>query len=127
VLVGIFLGWRERTGPIVWSLPTGASATIRQLGILLFLAGVGLSSGPALATSIMQPVGWKLVLLGILLTVAGAGMLALLSHRLGMSSARGGGLIAGFIGNPSLLAFANTKAADERVNEGYATSSRSTR
>lgn len=121
LLVGIFLGWRERTGPIVWSLPTGASATIRQLGILLFLAGVGLSSGPALASSIMQPVGWKLVLLGILLTAAGASMLALLSHRLGMSSARGGGLIAGFIGNPSLLAFANTKAADERVNEGYAT------
>ena len=33
-----------------------------------------------------------------------------------MSPTRGGGLIAGFIGNRSLLAFANSKAADERVN-----------
>lgn len=121
LIVGIFLGWRERTGPLVWTLPTGASATLRQLGILVFLAGVGLSSGPALATSVMQPVGLKLLVLGVALTVFGTGSLALLAHRLGVSPARGGGLIAGFIGNPSLLTFANSKAPDERVNEGYAT------
>jgi putative transport protein len=40
---------------------------------------------------------------------------------LGLSPARSGGLIAGFVGNPSLLAFATGRAADERVNEGYAT------
>jgi putative transport protein len=72
LVAGIVLGWLERTGPIVWSLPTGASLT-------------------------------------------------LLTHRLGMSPARSGGLIAGFVGNPSLLAFATGKLADERVNEGYAT------
>jgi putative transport protein len=48
LVVGILLGWRERTGPIVWSLPTGAGATLRQIGLLLFMAAVGLSSGPAL-------------------------------------------------------------------------------
>jgi putative transport protein len=37
------------------------------------------------------------------------------------SPARSGGLIAGFVGNPSLLAFATGKVTDERVNEGYAT------
>lgn len=121
LVVGIVLGWRERTGPIVWSLSTGASATLRQLGILVFLAGVGLSSGPALAASITQPVGLKLLAIGVLAAVVGTVALAFLGDRLGMSPTRGGGLIAGFIGNPSLLAFANTKAADERVNEGYAT------
>ena len=74
LVAGIVLGWRERTGPIVWSLPTGASLTLRQVGVLLFL-----------------------------------------------SPARSGGLIAGFVGNPSLLAFATGKVTDERVNEGYAT------
>lgn len=48
-------------------------------------------------------------------------VMTLLTHRLGMSPARSGGLIAGFVGNPSLLAFATSRAADERVNEGYAT------
>ena len=46
---------------------------------------------------------------------------ALLTHRLGMSPACSGGLISGFVGNPSLLAFATSRATDERVNEGYAT------
>jgi putative transport protein len=55
------------------------------------------------------------------LSVVGPALLALLAHRLGMSPARSGGLIAGFVGNPSLLAFATGRAADERVNEGYAT------
>jgi putative transport protein len=121
LIVGIVLGWLERTGPIVWSLPTGASATLRQLGLLIFLATVGLSSGPALATSIRQPIGVKLVLLAVVLAALGMASVAFLAGRLGMSPTRGGGLVAGFVGNPSLLAFANSKAADERVNEGYAT------
>jgi putative transport protein len=121
LLAGIVLGWLERTGPIVWSLPTGASLTLRQVGVLLFLAAVGLSSGPALADALDEPVGRKLILAGALLAVLGPGLLMLLTRRLGMSPARSGGLIAGFVGNPSLLAFATSRAADERVNEGYAT------
>ena len=47
--------------------------------------------------------------------------MAFVTARMGMSPARSGGLIAGFVGNPSLLAFANSRTADERVTEGYAT------
>jgi putative transport protein len=105
----------------LWSLPTGASLTLRQLGVLVFLAAVGLSSGPAPADALGEPVGRKLLLTGALLAVLGPVLMTLLTHRLGMSPARSGGLIAGFVGNPSLLAFATSRAADERVNEGYAT------
>ena len=66
LVAGIVLGWLERTGPIVWSLPTGANLTLRQIGLLLFLATVGLSSGPALASSLTDPTGVKVVLLGLL-------------------------------------------------------------
>jgi putative transport protein len=89
--------------------------------VLVFLAAVGLSSGPALADALGDPVGRKLLLVGVVLAVLGPGLLTLLTHRLGMSPARSGGLIAGFVGNPSLLAFATSRLADERVNEGYAT------
>ena len=65
--------------------------------------------------------GRKLILAGALLAVLRPGLLMLLTRRLGMSPARSGGLIAGFVGNPSLLAFATSRAAHERVNEGYAT------
>lgn len=121
LVVGIVLGWLERTGPLVWSLPTGASLTLRQVGVLVFLAAVGLSSGPALADALGEPVGRQLLLAGVVLAVLGPSLLILLVRSLGMSPARSGGLIAGFVGNPSLLAFATSKVADERVNEGYAT------
>ena len=89
--------------------------------MLVFLAAVGLSSGPALADALARPVGLRLLLAGAVLSVLGPALLTLLTHRLGMSPARSGGLIAGFVGNPSLLAFATGRVADERVNEGYAT------
>lgn len=121
LVVGVVLGWLGRTGPFVWSLPTGAGMTLQQIGLLLFLTAVGLSSGPALAHSLTQPVGLKLVLAAAALALLGPALLMLVISRLGLSSIRGGGLIAGFIGNPSLLAYANSKAADERINEAYAT------
>ncbi|HSK25957.1 MAG TPA: TrkA C-terminal domain-containing protein [Jiangellales bacterium] len=121
LVVGIVLGRLERTGPIVWSLPTGAALTLRQTGLLLFLASVGLSSGPALAESITQPIGSQLVLLGLGAAAAGVIAMVVLTSRLDLSSARSAGLVAGFVGNPSILAFANSKVADERVDDGYAT------
>ena len=121
LVVGIVLGHLERTGPIVWSLPTGAALTLRQTGLLLFLATVGLSSGPALAASITEPIGLQLVLLGLGAAAVGTALMALYTARLDLSSARSAGLVSGFVGNPSILSFANSKVADERVDEGYAT------
>lgn len=121
LVVGVVLGWLGRTGRFVWSLPTGASLTLQQMGLLLFLTAVGLSSGPALASSLAEPVGLKLILAAAVLGIIGPALMMLVIDRLGLSPIRGGGLIAGFIGNPSLLAFANSKAADERINEGYTT------
>ena len=78
LVAGVVLGWLERTGPIVWSLPTGAGLTLRQVGVLVFLAAVGLSSGPALADALGQPVGRRLLLtaspLGNAASVAGSVM-----------------------------------------------------
>ena len=121
LVVGVVLGWLGRTGPFVWSLPTGATQTLQQVGLLFFLAAVGLSSGSALANALTEPVGLKLLLAAAVLGVIGPALMMLVIHRLGLSPIRGGGLIAGFIGNPSLVAFANSKVADERINEGYAT------
>ena len=121
LVVGVFLGWRERTGPLVWTLPSAAGTTLRQFGLLLFMAAVGLSSGPALAAAVTEPTGRKLLLVGALLAATGPALMATVVTALGMSPARSGGLIAGFLGNPGVLAFAASRADDERVTEGYAT------
>ena len=41
LLVALVLGKIERTGQIAWVMPVSANLTLRQVGLLLFLAGVG--------------------------------------------------------------------------------------
>ncbi|MBL8788141.1 MAG: transporter [Deltaproteobacteria bacterium] len=45
LLASLFLGRLGRTGPLVWSLPYEVMTSLRDLGLLLFLAGVGVSAG----------------------------------------------------------------------------------
>src|SRR5581483_11732763 len=49
LLTGLVLGALGRTGPVVWQMPYSANLTLRQIGIVLFLAGVGTRSGQAFA------------------------------------------------------------------------------
>src|SRR5690606_28655812 len=49
LVVALILGLVGRTGPIVWIQPHNANLTLRQLGLVLFLAGVSTRSGYALA------------------------------------------------------------------------------
>jgi len=50
LLVALLLGRLGRTGPFVWSVPYESSVTLRELGLLLFLSGVGVGAGAALGT-----------------------------------------------------------------------------
>ncbi|MEZ4445873.1 MAG: TrkA C-terminal domain-containing protein [Polyangiaceae bacterium] len=49
LLVGLVLGRLGKTGRIHWTLPYETTHALRELGLLLFLAGVGVSAGSALA------------------------------------------------------------------------------
>ncbi|MCA9623929.1 MAG: hypothetical protein KC731_33130, partial [Myxococcales bacterium] len=49
VAVGLVLGRLGKTGRIHWTLPYETTHALRELGLLLFLAGVGVSAGSALA------------------------------------------------------------------------------
>jgi len=119
LLVGMALGRIERTGPIVWGLPNSANLTIRQLGLLLFLATTGLASGRAFASQAFSLDGLKILLFGVLLTAVACAMVIVMARFLGAGPARIAGAIAGFISQPAILAYANERVPDERVNSGY--------
>ncbi|MFO7170512.1 MAG: TrkA C-terminal domain-containing protein, partial [Chloroflexota bacterium] len=57
LLVALVLGALERTGPMIWSMPYSANLTLRQLGLVLFLAGVGTRSGNVFASTLTQAGG----------------------------------------------------------------------
>ncbi len=120
LLVGMILGALERSGPIVWGMPAAANRTIRQLGLLLFLAAVGLSSGQDFASQAFTLVGLQVVIASILIVIVATTILLLTARRIGVSAQRASGALAGLIGQPAVLAYADSRVADERVESGYA-------
>ncbi|HMQ31958.1 MAG TPA: aspartate:alanine exchanger family transporter [Chloroflexaceae bacterium] len=122
LIVALFLGWLERSGPIVWSLPYSANLTLRQLGLTLFLAGVGTRSGYSFVSTLAQGGGLSIFLAGALITCAAALALLVVGHRLlkiplGLCV----GILAGLQTQPAVLAFAAEQTKNDLPNIGYAT------
>jgi len=120
LLVGMVLGRAERTGPLVWGLPRAANLTIRQLGLLFFLAAVGLSSGQAFAAEAFTATGLKVAVAALALISLGAVLFVTGARLVGTSAPRAAGALAGMIGQPAILAYAASRVTDERVEAGYA-------
>jgi putative transport protein len=122
LVAGLVLGALERTGPITWQLPYNANLTLRQLGAILFLAGVGTRSGYAFAETISTGDGLPLVLAGALITsTAAVGMLVAGRVALRVPAGVLAGMMAGVQTQPAVLAFAVEQEGDEDPNVGYAT------
>jgi putative transport protein len=120
LVVGLVLGHLQRTGPLVWQLPHGANLTLRQLGAILFLAVVGVSSGPVLVDALQTSVGPKVLLAGFVVTSTTAAALMLIGRLNGVGGDRLSGVIAGAQTQPAVLAFAVGRSEDARVPLGYA-------
>lgn len=119
LVVGLILGALDRTGPIVWTIPAAANLTIRQLGLVVFLAAVGLASGQAFASTAFSLEGLRL---GLLAATLLGGLLLLfwvLGRMIGHSTARVAGAMAGLVGQPAILAHVNSMIDDDRTEAGY--------
>jgi putative transport protein len=123
LLVGLTLGALGRTGPLVWQIPYGANMTLRQVGLVLFLAGIGIRSGQAFASTIVSWDGLYTVAVGALVTSVSVVLLVgLAALVLRMPAQTLSGTLAATQTQPAVLAAACEGEADERaVNIGYAT------
>lgn len=119
LVVGLILGKLDRTGPIVWSMPNAANLTIRQLGLVLFLATVGLSTGQAFASTAFSMKGIKIGLLAGALLAIILLVFWVMGRHLGLSMPRVAGGMAGFVGQPALLSHVQSVVNDERTEPGY--------
>lgn len=122
LIVGLVLGRIQRTGPVLWSVPYPAAASLGQLGMLLFLAYAGTNAGDDLVLAVQSDEGLRLLLAGAAVTVLAAALLLLLGPLVGgMAGPRLAGAMAGTQTQPAVLAYANERTAgDTRVNLGYA-------
>ena len=121
LIAGLVLGTISRTGPITWQVPHAANLTIRQIGILMFLGGVGIRSGATFADAVGTTTGAKLAVGALVVSVVTAVGAALLVKLVRSDPIAGAGQLSGFQTQPAVLAFANERSnGDERVDAGYA-------
>lgn len=120
LVVGMILGVLHRSGPLTWDLPQGANLTIRQIGLLLFLATVGLANGQAFAAQAFTTTGAAVFLHAAVVVFVSAAAFFAGSRMLGLSAQRAAGGFAGLVGQPAILDYALRRTSDERIEAGYA-------
>lgn len=122
LLVALVLGSLGRTGSLVWTLPYSANLTLRQVGLVLFLAGVGTRSGYAFVSTLLQGNGFQLLGIGAAITFGTAfGTLWVGYRLLKIPMGQLTGILAGLQTQPAILGFALEQAQNELPNIGYAT------
>ncbi len=102
-------------------MPYSANHTIRQLGLVLFLAGVGTRSGFAFRETITHSDdGLTFFMLGSFVTISVAFFFLFIGHRfLKIPFPRLAGMLSGVQTQPAVLAFVNEQAKSEQPNIGY--------
>ncbi len=68
LLTALVLSAVGKTGPIVWTMSGPANQLLRQIGLLLFLAGVGTSAGTTMVATFLES-GWSLFIAGFVITL----------------------------------------------------------
>ncbi len=120
LIMALILGNLRRTGGLNWTIPLSANLVIRNLGLTLFLAQVGMASGPKFAATVTET-GFLMLGLGAVVLVALVVpilILGLLVFRMPYDEVAG--IVAGACGNPAILAYSNKLAPTDRPDIGYA-------
>ena len=121
LVVALVLGSLGRSGPFIWSIPNEVNLTLRHLGILFFLAAVGVKAGRGLLP-VLQTDGLPLVALSVaILVIAHAPFLLALRLTNQRNLPTILGAVAGFQTQPAVLTFAATKVPSGPLNTAYAT------
>ncbi|MCU0375478.1 MAG: hypothetical protein MUF24_09230, partial [Chitinophagaceae bacterium] len=120
MLVGLVLGYLGRTGNIYWSMPLNTNLTLRQLGLVLFFAVVGIKAGGGFADAILAH-GPGLLLAGAMVTLTlSIGILFGCMKVLGMDWVSATGTLGGAQTQPAILSYIGELSQSESPNAAYA-------
>ncbi len=119
LLVALALGAVRRTSGIVWMLPLSANLVLRNFGLTIFLAQVGLSSGSQFAATVADT-GLTFILLGVPILLALVVVTMIVGRLLAIPVDDLFGVVSGVCGNPAILTYASRTAGTDRPDVGYA-------
>lgn len=118
ILIGRF-GYRMKLVPYT---TTSANMMLREIGLVLFLASVGIKAGAGFWDTVVQGDGLKYVGCGFLITVIPIliiGTIARLKFKFNYFTIMG--MLAGTYTDPPALAYANASCSKEAPAVGYST------
>lgn len=122
LIVAILLGRLGHWGPLVWYMPPNANYMLREIGIALFLACVGLKSGDSFVRILSDGEGLRWMLAGSIVTFVPLLAIGILARAVWkLNYIRICGLLAGSMTDPPALAFATSLSGSEDVAVSYVT------
>ncbi|HIF7012259.1 TPA: putative transporter [Klebsiella pneumoniae] len=108
LIMSLILGRIGSIGKLYWFMPPSANLALRELGIVLFLAVVGLKSGGDFVATLTQGDGLSWIAYGIFITAIPLLTVGILARMLAkMNYLTLCGMLAGSMTDPPALAFAN--------------------
>jgi putative transport protein len=117
LLVALVLGALRRTGPVLWTIPYGANLTLRQFGLILLLAAVGVRSGYAFLEAFTGGDGWLIFGLGFGLIGVTTAVALFIGYKLLKIPYS---LLLGMIApQPAVLSYAEEQAKNPLPTIGY--------
>ncbi len=122
--VALILGRFHRIGPLVWDFPYSANHTIRQFGLVLFAAGIGVLSGEGFRAILARDASVLPLFLGaaFLVCFVADSLTMILGHKVfGIPLNIMFGILAGTHTQPVVLGYANQQTGNELPNVGFAT------
>ncbi|MGC7560651.1 putative transporter [Pasteurella sp. PK-2025] len=113
LVVALILARIGSIGKLYWFMPPSANLALREIGIVLFLAVVGLKSGGNFVDTLVNGHGMEWMVYGIIITFVPlmiVGVIARLYAKMNYLTLCG--LLAGSMTDPPALAFANSIKED---------------
>ncbi len=121
LIAAILLSYIGRIGPIVWYMPPSANFMLREIGIVLFLACVGLAGGQTFFAAVKSH-GLEWFLFGAAITFIPLLLVGLAARLLFKTEYMTiCGLLSGSMTDPPALAFATTITQSDAPSIAYAT------
>jgi putative transport protein len=120
LVVGLILGRLGRTGDWVWTMPISANLILRNLGLTLFLAQIGMTSGPKFLETVQQT-GPLFLGLGAAIVLVAVPFNLFVGHfvfKLRFDDLLG--VTSGVAANPAIAVFASKLVATDRTDIAYA-------
>lgn len=122
LIIAILIGRYGYKVHLVTYTTTSANMMLREIGLMLFLASVGIKAGDGFLKTVIQGDGVKYVYTGFLITIIPIliiGIIARKKYKFNYFTIMG--MIAGTYTDPPALAYANSICSKEAPSIGYST------